>query len=419
MLIRLWFRFLALALILCLYSALPLYAADAKGAQEFSFIVFGDSRLPGYSPYGRDHKDQIEAMLKKQLAYAYGPAAAAKFKYRFDPHSGELTELTVQFTKTGAWRRVEMASGWPRLIEEGIGKRSWISMRGQGQDWVYRSILAAIGQGVKKPGSGPTFCLHTGDIVYNGFQGRTIKDSPFWRDFIDRFQSKLPKGGPEGLPARFFPAPGNHESWGDEELVGFRQTMPYLKEMGFSAERRVYMFDHQGSRFIFLDTGDYVTSKPNDWGFGRPGFKGQMEYLTKWLQEAKEHGIKRVFITFHNPAFCLAGFGPLPPRHNPHRYIKPFAVSMHITVFTGHVHSTEAFLVDGVRYLVLGGAGGEQDFRIKPPPKGYPQELYWRGKPRQEDYNYLEVRVKGPKVRFLLHRWRPTAPKPYQTVELY
>jgi hypothetical protein len=52
--------------------------------------------------------------------------------------------------------------------------------------------------------------------------------------------------------------------------------------------------------------------------------------------------------------------------------------------------ATELFSVDGVKYLVLGGGGAEQDpilpgrtsFKV---PADYPPDLYWKGQPPKEE----------------------------------
>ena len=54
--------------------------------------------------------------------------------------------------------------------------------------------------------------------------------------------------------------------------------------------------------------------------------------------------------------------------------------------------------VDGVKYLMLGGGGAEQDpilpgrTSIKV-PADYPPDLYWKGEPPKEEYNYVLVDV--------------------------
>jgi hypothetical protein len=83
--------------------------------------------------------------------------------------------------------------------------------------------------------------------------------------------------------------------------------------------------------------------------------------MTQWLDEAKASGIRKTFIVFHYPVFRRAGMGAIPADVNPHKLIAPYAKDMEIVVLNGHVHTTESFDVDGVKYLVLGGGGAEQD----------------------------------------------------------
>ena len=80
--------------------------------------------------------------------------------------------------------------------------------------------------------------------------------------------------------------------------------------------------------------------------------------------------------------------------------IASYAKDMEVVVFNGHVHTTEMFDVDGVKYLMLGGGGAEQDpilpgrTSIKV-PADYPPDLYWKGQPPKEEYNYVLVDVEA------------------------
>lgn len=105
--------------------------------------------------------------------------------------------------------------------------------------------------------------------------------------------------------------------------------------------------------------------------------------------------------------------------------IAAYAKDLELVVFNGHVHSTELYDVDGVKYLLLGGGGAEQDpilpgrTSIKV-PADYPKDLYWKGKPPLEDYNYVLVDVEpGQKTKFSLSRFRPTSSVPFATEELF
>jgi hypothetical protein len=283
-------------------------------------------------------------------------------------------------------------------------------MRRDGQDWVYRRVIAEMQTQGPRQERAALFALHSGDLPLWGLQGVGYDESPDYQDFYDRLLRWLPPVPPGlNLPGRIFVALGNHETWGDEDLKGFITTLPHLAKLGFSRDRRIYAFDHAGCRFIFLDSGPYRGDKEG-WYGRQPDFAGQMQALTVWLEEAAQKGMRQVFVTYHKPSFCISGHGPLPDGHNPHPHLKAFAQRLSITVFNGHVHTTELYRVDGVRYLLLGAGGAPQVLEAKPAPAGYPDELYWRGQPRVEEYNYLRAEVAGGGLRLLLNRYRPGQP---------
>ena len=147
--------------------------------------------------------------------------------------------------------------------------------------------------------------------------------------------------------------------------------------------------------------------------------------MQAWLDEAKANGMGKAFIAFHYPVFCRSGFGAIPAADNPHKLIAAYAKDMEVVVFNGHVHTTEMYEVDGVKYLVLGGGGAEQDPTLPgrtsiKVPDDYPPDLYWKGQPPKEDYNYVLVDVvPGQKTKFTLKRFRPWSAEPYATVELF
>jgi hypothetical protein len=117
--------------------------------------------------------------------------------------------------------------------------------------------------------------------------------------------------------------------------------------------------------------------------------------------------------------------GAIPEAQNPHKTIAAYAKDLDIVVFNGHVHTTELYQVDGVKYLVLGGGGAEQDpilpgrTHIKV-PEGYPPDQYWKGEAPKEDYNFVHVEVTpGQPTKFTLNRFRPWSAEPFATVELF
>jgi hypothetical protein len=53
-------------------------------------------------------------------------------------------------------------------------------------------------------------------------------------------------------------------------------------------------------------------------------------------------------------------------------------------------------------------------------PAGYPLDLYWKGQPPREEYNYVLVDVKpGQKTKFTLTRYRPGSAEPFGTEALF
>ena len=191
-----------------------------------------------------------------------------------------------------------------------------------------------------------------------------------------------------GLEGRWFIAVGNHEVWGDPKIEGVLAAVPYLRKLRRHAGTAHLQIRLQGVRFIFLWSGKYDYRSPSLWDGDRPKYAEQMKQMREWLDDAKAKGIKKAFIIFHYPVFCRAGLGPIPEPDNPHKVIAAYAKDMELVVFNGHVHTTEMYDVDGVKYLMLGGGGAEQDpilpgrTSIKV-PADYPPDLYWKGQPPQ------------------------------------
>ncbi len=397
----------------------PVTSAEHAEEESYSFVVFGDSRIPAYAPYDQNNKDKLDELVHAVTRYAYSDQESPPYEAFFNPNTLKLERLELPGKEKGQSRTISYGrDGWPDVFLEREVGEARISLLARGQEWVYDNVVREVKNGSKGDEDGPGFVLHTGDIVYFGFQGKGADESPYWRDFDRRFFSRLPDGGPGDLPARFFPALGNHETWGDENIVGFREMFPYLNQFGFSVDNRVYQFDYENARFIFLDSGIMNPKAPADWHKSTPSYEKQMELLSNWLDEAVALNKDHAFLTLHYPVFSRSGFGPLPEEQNPHSLLKTYADKIDITVFTGHNHATEAFIVDGIRYFVVGGGGGEQGLSSNQMPEDYPKDHYWQGDRRKLDYNYLTVEVRGEDVNVTVNRFRPNELNPYSQVNL-
>ena len=398
----------------------------------FSFAVYGDSRSMMYLPYKADEEAQARELMTDLFDLVMPEKAAADLvqkdvKLIYDPATKELVQMVMPFASKSEVTTLTIDKGW--ITEASVedvkllpGVRRTM-FRLHGGEWVARGVVGAVTSGRAK------FILNTGDMVWWGRQGAKPSENPYWKlvykDVLDQLPPPDDQMRAAGLPGRVYPAVGNHEVWDDSDVEGLLTAFPYLKKFGVSDKQLIYKFDFGGARFIFLWTGKYDYRAPTAWEATRPAFEAQMKQLQQWLGEAKAAGTKKVFIAFHAPTFCRAGFGPIPEDQNPHKTIAAYAKDLDITVFNGHVHTTELYEVDGVKYLVLGGGGAEQDpilpgrthFKV---PDNYPPDQYWKGASPKEDYNYLLVDVKpGQKTKFTLNRFRPWSAEPFATVELF
>jgi len=348
-------------------------------------------------------------------------------KLIYDPTTKELVQMMMPFDTRSEVTTLTLDKGWvtEASVEDvkllpGVHRTMF---RLQGGEWVAREVVRDVKSGRAR------FILNTGDMVWWGKQGPEPSENPYWKLVYEDVLNQLPAPDEQlrgaGLPGRVFPAVGNHEVWDDSDVEGLLKAFPYLKQFGVSDKRLIYKFDFNGARFIFLWTGKYDYRSPSSWDADRPAYEAQMKELRQWLDEAKAAGTRKVFISFHAPAFCRSGMGPIPEPQNPHKVIASYANDLDVVVLNGHVHTTELYEVDGVKYLLLGGGGAEQDpilpgrTSIKV-PADYPPELYWQGQPPREEYNYLLVDVQpGQKTKFTLNRFRPWSAEPFATVELF
>lgn len=394
---------LVAALVLAL--GVPAWAQDS-----FSFLALGDTRTEPYLPGGRDQAAQMKKILKNRFH-----AAPTVLKFSSDGRALVSARLPYH----GGLLDIYYRNGWPETIVRSHDGRSRVVMRAAGRKWVFHRVVDEIVRGQAEPGLEPQFIVHGGDMTLNGFQGTTLDESPYWQLFSTELLSRLPPPDEAlGLPGRVLAAVGNHETWDGPNLAGMIETLPWLGDLGFSAQRRIYALKYQNSRFIFLDSGGHCSGK-TCWNSRFPPFAEQMKFLVSQLKTARQEGARHVFVVYHKPSFVRVGHDPLPAGQNPHPYMVPFARDFNIIVLNSHTHTTEQYRVDGINYLVLGAGGAPQKFKLTKHPS-QEAELYWNGAPRVEEYNYLQVEVDGPRVRGVLKRFRPQDPlKPFTTYEMF
>src|SRR5262249_51979729 len=140
----------------------------------------------------------------------------------FDPTTKELTHVVMPFESKSEVAFLTIDKGWvtEATVEDtkllpGVRRTMF---RLSGGDWVARDMLAGITGGLAR------FVVSSGDLVWWGYQGKTIKDSPYWKRLYEEVLSKLPPADQDmktaGLGGRYFLSVGNHEVWGDPKIEG-------------------------------------------------------------------------------------------------------------------------------------------------------------------------------------------------------
>ena len=405
--------------------------ANKPTEKPFSFVVYGDSRSMMDFPYKQDQEAETRKLLVEMFSLVLPQKVAEEViqknvKLTYDPSSHELIQVVMPFMTSSEIMTLKVDKGWiTEASVEDVKLLPGVSrtiFRLEGGQWIHEQIVREVKNGQAK------FILNSGDLVWWGSQADKPSDNPYWKLFHKTVFDRLPAPDrdmrDQGLEGRYYISAGNHETWADSSMEGMLTTFPYLKKYGVSPTNLIYKFDFDGVRFIFLWTGRYDYRQPGAWVGTRPPYEDQMKQLTVWLDEAKIAGIHKVFISFHNPVYSRMGFGGINENENPRAMISSYAKDLDIVVFNGHVHTTQIFQVDGVKYLLTGGGGAEQD-PILPGrtqtkvPDGYPEDLYWKGEPPIEEYNYVRVDVlPGQPTKFTINRFRPGSSEPYASIDL-
>ena len=312
-------------------TLLPVSAlAQGKRAagSAFSFAVFGNSRSMMYLPYKSDQREEAIKLMVDMFELVFPEKIAEEVvrkdvKLTYDPATGELVQIVMPFDTKSEVTTLKVDKGWvtEASVEDvkllpGVQRTMF---RLQGGEWVAGEVVKDVHRGRAK------FIVNTGDMVWWGKQGGTPSENPYWKLVYEDVLKRLPAPDNQmraaGLPGRVFPAVGNHEVWDDSDVQGLLSAFPYLKQFGVSDKQLIYKFDFNGVRFIFLWTGKYDYRSPSSWDADRPQYEAQMKELKTWLDEAKAAGTRKVFISFHAPAFCRSGMGPIPEAQNPHKIL--------------------------------------------------------------------------------------------------
>lgn len=223
----------------------------------------------------------------------------------------------------------------------------------------------------------PAFICFTGDIVYNGYDG---KDWKVWDEETAIWREKK---------IRIFPALGNHDLHGDSRVAlgNYFARFPALKGS------RYYSLQAANVLFLTLDS-----SLPEI-----TGAQGQ------WLEEKLDHvpsEVDFVFLLLHHPPYTSSseskvltgGHSARPAEQELAKMLeqRQAHARFRIVVVSGHVHNYERHEHGGVTYFVSGGGAAH----------AYPiartaDDLF---KSNEVNYHYLLVEVKQRELSVTMNR---------------
>jgi hypothetical protein len=164
----------------------------------------------------------------------------------------------------------------------------------------------------------PPFYLHTGDFVDYG------SDRSQWDTFLDIEHDLM-------AVSTLYPAMGNHERNHQNYFDVLNPPGPW------------YSFDRGDAHFISLQVDGY-----GDYAPGQPQYEWLVSDLASTSKPWK-------FVFFHIPPYSSGGHGSdLNVRQTLCPLFEQYGVTI---VFTGHDHSYERSVANGVTYIVTGGGG--------------------------------------------------------------
>jgi tartrate-resistant acid phosphatase type 5 len=180
----------------------------------------------------------------------------------------------------------------------------------------------------------PDLVLTTGDNNYPSGSAETIDENigQYYHEYIYPYKGSYGEGAEIN---RFFPTLGNHD-------FGVPGAQPYLDYFTLPGNERYYDFTWGPVHFLAVNSDSNELD-----GFRRDSIQAN------WLKErlAKSDAAWKIVFMHHSP-YSSGTHGPVPWAQ------WPFAGWGATAVLSGHDHTYERLLIDGLPYFVNGLGGG-------------------------------------------------------------
>ncbi|MGQ9705632.1 MAG: metallophosphoesterase [bacterium] len=176
----------------------------------------------------------------------------------------------------------------------------------------------------KSLSEGANFYITVGDQI-EGYNSNIDEINSEWDEYFNILKK---------VPVGVYLIPGNHDIWGDQSEVIWKERI---------GKKPNYSFDYEGVHFLVLDTSRYED------------YDAMPQTYFEWVKEdlSLHKDARLTFVFFHKPLW----FDTIPEckEDKLHQLFKDTGVD---AVFNGHFHTYCSGTYDGIFYTVIGSSGG-------------------------------------------------------------
>lgn len=320
---------------------------DDYDHRRLHFYDYGSCHEPnwGYTHRDIEIKDARDRRVWDMWAHDLTPGCHYKVSFKYRITSADLWhEVDAQFYAA--------PDGTPSKVEfYAFGDQRYL-------DSSNKDEVEKVSEAVKNHGGKKTFILNSGDIAYDG--GYDFHEHDYWKGYFKNDHTKSLLGHMPMLPS-----PGNHDlqdgsGYDGGDATNYTRYFPYTDVTSYPAS--VYYHRQYGRVHIYsltsfpMDTDSYCSDynanyKPKD-----KGGTGQYDWLESELAKIMDDPQQWKIVMMHAPIFSPDSCNN---QKDAKTYLVPLFEKYGVDIFvSGHEHYYARKTVNGIPYLILGGAGG-------------------------------------------------------------